>query len=290
MDQSYRDSVLKFIPLNKRELLDSACDKLGYGSGNEFLISIFKGIDEDEKLFESWEIVDEDDLVVKMVQWMNDSEELAEFDKSMEKMDPKLLTVEEAMVFGNLVSGLVSAGMQNKNQTKNGLIARVTSKAIKLFFENMHISEEMISESSIGFPVDRINRIANQEILIERVRTDLTTTEIREFFKVLCSAKNESKGLILSEEDLDQFLSANFVGFEPQAPLKLLSPKIKNKEALKKLIHRFWHAKDDYNYSKKSERYAQLLLDNFDVFSDDSVANITKHFSRNDGFDPFGLE
>lgn len=151
-----------------------------------------------------------------------------------------------------------------------------TSKATSDNYLKKLISIYNSKLESLGAVALQMNNSSATSTNDNRIDTDLTTDEIRNYFSRL-NKKNKNKKEILSKEDVEIFISSNFIGFPPKKK-KVLNPDI-GKEALRYLIYHFYSEVDARKYDNKQKKYCRLLIDNFKQFQDKKVKILTKKLS-----------
>lgn len=108
-----------------------------------------------------------------------------------------------------------------------------------------------------------------------RINCKANKEEIRSYFLKL-THKDELGKQIMSENDVNHLLQANFKDFEPKTNIKKFNPNL-NQANLRYFVYQFYQ-----HYSKnthEAEVYARLLKNNFSVFDNTELLVIKKKFS-----------
>jgi hypothetical protein len=116
----------------------------------------------------------------------------------------------------------------------------------------------------------------NGSVEDNRIDTGLASDVIRNYFMRL-NNKNKKLKTILSKEDIEIFISANFKGFSPNKK-KLLNPDA-GVESIRYLIYSFYNDMDSLKYDSKQKKYCKLLIDNFEKFKNKNIEVLTKKIS-----------
>ena len=131
-------------------------------------------------------------------------------------------------------------------------------------------------EQPVGFE-GRIKKDYLLEEADDRIETALTAEEIRDYFNQLL--KQHKGKPILTPDQLENFLAANFKAFKEIKPRVLIKTTIP-KNALQYFIYYFYFRHDKFKSGGKKKDYCELLMLNFECFSNDEPGTLYKLFSR----------
>jgi hypothetical protein len=151
-----------------------------------------------------------------------------------------------------------------------------------LVLSNMHLLEDkfnikliegmqlILEEKNGGTPIDQID---------SRIIGNLSHEEIRDYFMKLTDypVKKGGRIKILSKEQVNHFLKANFAGFDPQVePNKMDTPGMKQGD-IRKFIYKFYQK---HTTKTRTDQYVHLLLNNFSIFNNTTFKTEKANFSR----------
>lgn len=100
--------------------------------------------------------------------------------------------------------------------------------------------------------------------------------EVREFFLQLKKFKVDDLQ-VFTENQIDDFLHANFVDFNPKKPRKKMQCPPQLKKDIRQLVYTFYLKCSQVS---RTDEFAALLKNNFQVFEDTSLESLKKNFSR----------
>lgn len=100
--------------------------------------------------------------------------------------------------------------------------------------------------------------------------------EVREYFLQLKKFKVNNIQ-VFTENQIDDFLHANFVDFNPKKPRKKMQCPPHLKKDIRQLVYTFYLKCSQVS---RTDEYAALLKNNFQVFDDTSLESLKKNFSR----------
>ena len=100
--------------------------------------------------------------------------------------------------------------------------------------------------------------------------------EVREFFLQMKKFKVNNIQ-VFTENQIDDFLHANFVDFNPKKPKKKMQCPPQLKKDIRQLVYTFYLKCSQVS---RTDEFAALLKNNFQVFENTSLESLKKNFSR----------
>ncbi|HWY10776.1 MAG TPA: hypothetical protein VN026_05590 [Bacteroidia bacterium] len=143
-----------------------------------------------------------------------------------------------------------------------------------LAVEAVEVKQLEILTGKILKRFDNVSELGNNDT---RIKGRLNKNEIENYFKTSFSEKQKDSGAILTEEEINQFLRANFKGFEPKTEVKKFDTPNTTQQKLRGIIYDFYLK--DCKKMRTSE-YVKLLINNFYEFDGTDFKNEKKNFSK----------
>lgn len=135
------------------------------------------------------------------------------------------------------------------------------------WFEKLHEIGKSLLDNSINENVEVDNRIKGK----------LKKNEIEKYFMDAFSEKQDDQKPLLSEQQIKDFLCANFIDFTTRKEVEKFNTSINIQGRLRRIIYQF-HLK--HNTTNRTKQYVNLLLTNFSAFDNTSFEVERRNFSK----------
>ena len=164
-------------------------------------------------------------------------------------------------------------------KTKERYDENLVKEQLKLYLIPDHeLIDRLIKTMAYEEYLERFYQIHHQEELkgIDvRIKGNCNKEEIRSYFSQLVQLNNGKR--VLSPEQVEHFLHANFAEFHPKKKRKKFhTPKI-SQAKLRRFVYQFY-VRDNRN--RRTDEYAALLIDNFHAFDNTSLESLKSNFSK----------
>ena len=197
------------------------------------------------------------------------------------KTNTKLITDVPKLIYSvinHLKNGLIKEKLLRPLDNlfiNNYFINTSKSTADKYIIQKIDILNDVLE--NINFP--RVNiRIESDYSDDYRIETGLTHSKIVNYFMKLNSKNPSNNKVILSIDDINTLVNANFVSKEFPPTGRILLNANTDKSTLKRFVYEF--SQLDNNVIKgKKKLYIEFLINNFFLFKDDTVDTLSAHFA-----------
>jgi hypothetical protein len=166
-----------------------------------------------------------------------------------------------------------------KEETQKRFDASLVKEHIELFsVSDQELIDRLIKTLAYEEYLERFYQIHQQEELKgldDRIKGNCNMEEIRSYFSQLVKLNNGKQ--VLTPEQVDHFLHANFAEFHPKKKRKKFHTPDISQAKLRRFVYKFY-VKDNRN--RRTDEYASLLIDNFHAFDNTSLESLKSNFSK----------
>lgn len=270
MDKELTDKLLERISDYEIEGATKLCQALGFES-----IEAFFNIGEETSVKESEIAADSlGEAVVK-------NEAFSNLQRKIEGLNTTAITENDIRSLNTVLNNFVSLLMEQKmdDETKSFLTA--FKDEFKSILERRITDFEKLRTTMPADPISYMESALEKTQLENRIQTDLAKIDIVSHFEVLWTTPNEQGNTILSEQEVMDFLTANFHGFDEVKTKKILHPKIDNPNHITRLFYEFYKNKDlRGNALGQAKRYCKMMTQNFSIYSGTTPESLAKNWKR----------
>jgi len=168
---------------------------------------------------------------------------------------------------------------QAKQETLDRFDIDLVIEQAKLFsFSDKELIDRLIKTLAYEEYLERFYQIHEQEELKgldDRIKGNCNKEEIMSYFSQLVKLNNGKQ--VLSPEQVDHFLHANFTEFHPKKKRKKFHTPDISQAKLRRFVYKFY-VKDNRN--RRTDEYAALLIHNFHAFDNTSLESLKSNFSK----------
>lgn len=144
---------------------------------------------------------------------------------------------------------------------------------LTLWFNMNLLFEKALKETSIV-----VREIKKNDTLPDiRIKGKLSKAEIEKYFMDAFSTKQKDQSPILLEEQIEHFLHANFIDFNPTKDVVKFETANTTQQKIRKIIHSFYL---EHSPNTKTGAYIYLLKSNFSKFDNTSFSSEQSNFHK----------
>lgn len=166
-----------------------------------------------------------------------------------------------------------------KEETQKRFDESLVKDQIELFsISDQQLIDRLIKTLAYEEYLERFYQIHEQEELKgldDRIKGNCNMEEIRSYFSQLIQLNNGKQ--VLSPEQVEHFLHANFADFHPKKKRKKFHTPDISQAKLRRFVYQFY-VKDNRN--RRTDEYASLLIDNFHAFDHTTLESLKSNFSK----------
>jgi hypothetical protein len=166
-----------------------------------------------------------------------------------------------------------------KEDTQKRFDESLVKEQIELFsISDQELIDRLIKTLAYEEYLERFYQIHEQEELKgldDRIKGNCNKEEIMSYFTQLVKLNNGKQ--VLTPEQVEHFLHANFAEFHPKKKRKKFHTPDISQAKLRRFVYQFY-VKDNRN--RRTDEYVALLIDNFHAFDNTSLESLKSNFSK----------
>ena len=166
-----------------------------------------------------------------------------------------------------------------KEETQERFDENLIKEQLKLFLvPDQELIDRLIKTLAYEGYLERFYQIHEQEELKgldDRIKGNCNKEEIMSYFSQLVKLNNGKQ--VLSPEQVEHFLHANFAEFHPKKKRKKFHTPDISQAKLRRFVYQFYVMD---NRNRRTDEYAALLIHNFHAFDDTSLKSLKSNFSK----------